>query len=150
MYMKTLCLVIFLSLVGFCESHPETFTLGTTPENIERAVILDLINLSEDTTLRVREIYDEFQGSFIDYEPAIQKINVLINDYNNTIQSLSEDLPAEGGQLDELIKKLLSRIEKYFVHWKSFGRANPYINAQIYQVMAEIGREKERLIFLYM
>lgn len=123
---------------------------GIGAGEIEKEAILYQVEISDKTIDGLQEIFDKFQDSFIDYGPALDRINVLINDYYKAIQSAPSPIPEEGKKLHELMKKLMSRMEKYYVSYKRYGRKNTFISFQIYEVMADVAREKERLVFMYL
>lgn len=106
------------------------------------------VEISTKTATNIQEIYDSFHNSFIDYEPALEKINILINEYNKAIQLI--EIPKSGESLHELMKKLLSRVEKYFVYYKSTGRENAEINFEIYTIAIEIAKEADKLAYIYL
>jgi hypothetical protein len=105
------------------------------------------LQVSNQTTAHIQEIYLTFQDSFIDYGPALEKINILINEYNKAMELVF--VPTIGEKLDNLMKKLLSRAEKYFVFYKRDGREYASVNLQILEAMIEISHETRRLESLY-
>lgn len=113
----------------------------------EKKIIQYQIEVATQTADHIQEIFDKFNESFIDYEPALKQINILINEYNKAIQYLPSPLPKEGKKLDKLVRQLLAKVEKYFVYYKRAGRENPYIIAEIHEALARVSYETERLSY---
>ena len=124
------------------------------PPDMDRAVdeqvIKYQVKISTQTADHIQEIFDKFNDSFIDYETALSRTNILINEYNKAMQLIPGPIPRDGKKLHYLTQKLLSRVEKYFVNYKQTGRENPFINAQIFEATFRVSREAERLTYQYM
>lgn len=143
--MKTIHFLIAVTLVlNTCTSARAQ--LVPEQEAVKRALQYQL-EISSQTAAHIQDIYLTFQDSFIDYAPALEKINILINEYTKAMELVP--IPAAGEKLDHLIKKLLSRAEKYFVFYKRDGRAYAAVNLQILEAMIEISHETRRLESLY-
>jgi len=134
---------------AFLSEAQSATAIDMDPEQMEREVILYQVELVEHTTDELERIYAQFTDTFMDYEPALERINILINNYHKVMNRLPVPVPEEGKKIDELMKKLLSKMENYYLHCKQTGRQNPYINFQIHHAIAEISQERSRLIFLY-
>jgi hypothetical protein len=115
----------------------------------ERAVILYMLDISGKTTERVQEIFDNFNSSDMDYESAIAETSILMNEYNKAINILPQPLPRESKKLHELMRRLLSQIERYFMFYKRAGREDQAIDYEIFSARNEIMREAHRLQMTY-
>ena len=147
--MKTVVLSLILAMVFvplYCSAQ-----IIEEQEEQERLIhaIRYQLKISDKTVEVTREIYDEFQNSFIDFIPALEKINVLINEYDKAMQLIPAPLPKEGEKLHSIIQKLLSRMESYFLHYKKAGRQDPKLNFQILKALAEYTKESRRLTYQY-
>lgn len=118
--------------------------MDITPQSINFQVAI-----SEKTSNRIHDIVEEFQESFIDYRPALNKINILINEYNKAMEVIPGGIPPEGEYLNELMRKFLSQTEKYFIYYKRGGRADFETLAQIYNISRKIAMEINRLVYKY-
>ena len=90
-------------------------------------------------------VFSEFGQGYIEPDPALKKINVITHQYNIAVRPV----PKETEKLHELTKKLLSRIENYFIHYKNNFRENPELNRKILEAKYELSREAERLQYTY-
>ena len=130
------------------------FAVNLTTEDtheLDREVILYQVEISEFTLEQLHDIFDEFHHeSFLDYGTAIDRVNLLANSYYNALQKSPAPIPEDGKKLEELMTKLLSRMEKYYVYYKKDGRENPYVNYQMREAMAHVEYEIERLVYKYM
>lgn len=145
--MKKFLLTILLAAVAI-SSYAGNMPL-TDDEEAQRQILVYQIKISEKTAKAIQEIFNNFNDSFIDYEPALTKVSVLINEYNKAMDLIPGEIPEDGRKLDELVKVMLSRIETYFLHYKLAGREDPYINYQIFLATNEVMRETERLSYAY-
>ncbi|NQT32962.1 MAG: hypothetical protein HQ594_04745 [Candidatus Omnitrophica bacterium] len=127
-----------------------TVNIDLDPEEMHCEVMLYQIEISEYTLERLEETYETFQDSFLDYVPALEKINLIINDYYKALQRSPAPVPEDGKKLEELMKVLMSRMEKYFVHHKAYGRTNLELRTKIFEATNELSREIERLVYIYM
>ncbi|MEA3489967.1 MAG: hypothetical protein U9R44_06495 [Candidatus Omnitrophota bacterium] len=91
------------------------------------------------------EVFQDFSYGYLEPGPALKKINVITHQYNRTAGSV----PEEAERMHELTKQLLSRVEYYFIFYKSNYRENPEINRKILETRYELAREAEKLLNMY-
>ena len=128
-------------------SYPQNMInpeIDITPQSIKFQV-----EVSEKTANRIHDIVEEFEESFIDYRPAINKINILINEYNKAMKVIPGGIAGEGEYLNELMRRFLSQTEKYFIYYKRGGKADFETLAKIYNLSRKITLEINRLIYKY-
>ena len=144
-------IVLMTMLAGFVASAGLAANISTIDtRELDRQVILYQVEISQFTLGELREIFDEFHESFLDYGTAIDRVNVLANSYYNALQKTPAPIPPDGKKLEEMMTKLLSRMEKYYVYYKKDGRENPFVNYQMHEAMAHVSFEIERLVYQYM
>ncbi len=103
--------------------------------------LLYQLDISAQVTEHLQEIFDEFNNSFMDYQPALERISILKNEYGKAI----DPVPEEGGILHDLMVQLLSRVENFFLHYKKTGREDVELNIKIVKTKFEIAKEATKL-----
>jgi len=111
-----------------------------------KADILYQLDISAQVTDHLQKVFDEFNDSFMDYQPALERISVLKNEYSKAI----DPVPEEGEKLHLLMVQLLSRVENFFLHYKKTGREDVELNIKIVKTKFEITREATKLRCLTM
>ncbi|MFC1548473.1 hypothetical protein ACFL5E_00780 [Candidatus Omnitrophota bacterium] len=141
---KFFILIVLLILL----ISPPAFTLvGAQPNIIEPDVegIQYLLYISDDATEYLDDLFQKFSDGYVDPDKALEKVSLLRHEYNKLVNPV----PKEGEKLHELMNRLLSRVEYYFIHYKRMDRENPLINFQIAQARYEYLQEEHRLRYLY-
>lgn len=104
------------------------------------------LDISAQVTEHLQKIFDKFNDSFMDYQPALERISILKNEYNKAI----DPVPEEGEKLHQLMVQLLSRVENFFLHYKKTGREDVELNIKIVKTKFEITKEATKLRCLCM
>jgi len=129
---------VFILLLAFPAAS--SFALTET----DQRVISYQLEISDRVTEYFSELFTDFSGGYIEAGEVLRKLSLAKNEYN---LSLGLILP-EGERLHELMKKLFSQIENYFIFYKRTDRENPEINLKIAELRFEIYKEVVRLQYL--
>ena len=148
--MKKIIHALILTVILTSSVWAQAETIDLNPEQMRKEVILYQLEVTQHTMNELQMIFDQFNDTFIDYQPAIDRVSILINNYQKVMHRLPIPIPEDGEKLDDLVNKLLSRMERYYMYCKQTGRQHPYLNFQIHQAMFEVLQERERLVFKYM
>ncbi|MGB2601543.1 MAG: hypothetical protein WBD00_05010 [Candidatus Omnitrophota bacterium] len=103
------------------------------------------LHVARDVNEYLDDLFQKFSEGYVDPDKALEKVGLLRHEYNKLV----EPVPQEGEQLHMLLNRLLSRIEYYFIHYKSMDRENPLINFQIAKARFEFNQEEQRLRYIY-
>lgn len=102
------------------------------------------LEISDRVTEYLGDLFQKFSDGYIESQDALEKVSLLTNYYNNSIQPV----PEEAIKLHELMKRFLSHAENYFIYFKQANRENPEINEKIAEFRYEIVKEVMRLNYL--
>ncbi|KJJ84352.1 hypothetical protein OMAG_001815 [Candidatus Omnitrophus magneticus] len=142
------CIIIFILFFFYFENNYFLLKVYATEySKTDRKIILYQIDISTETSYNIQDIFLQFNDSFLDYGSALERVNILINEYNKAMHVTI--IPKDGQKLHDLMKDLLARVEKYFVYYKRMGRENPEINFEILDARNAVAREAARLTSMY-
>lgn len=110
----------------------------------EKDEILFQLKLYTEVTEHLDSIFRNFSDGYLSSDESLKKISLLRHEYNKLV----DPHPDETSILKDLVNKLLSRIEYYFIYFKRVFRENPEINLKVAQTRFELAKEAERLRFL--
>lgn len=99
----------------------------------------------KEVMMYLSDISESFSDGYIEPDAAVKKVMILRHTYNQK----SEQAPKELKQLKELMNKMFSRLENYFIHFKLTYRENPYVNAKVAEAKFMVTQEAERLQYTY-
>jgi hypothetical protein len=148
----TLILVITSSSVipSWSQQPSSRASLGlVNPESetdILREKIADQIFLYKEVMQHISDISESFSFGYNTPDEALKRLIVLRHAYN----SKSEPLRPEIVKFNELINQMFSRLENYFIHFKSIYREDPYLNSKIAETKFYAAQEAERLENMYL
>lgn len=99
------------------------------------------IRLYSDATEYLDDIFREFNGGYINPDEALKRVNLMKHEYNKLVAPV----PPEGQKLHELVNKLFSQVENYFIYFKRVYRENPEINLNVLKTKYYAAQEASRL-----
>ena len=151
---KTIALCLLLLVAGKCcgaqqAAQPQSnVQLGQPVDEMVllKEKIADQIYLYREVMEHIKEISERFSDGYIEPNEALKKVTVLRHAYNTK----SEPVPAEARELHELMNHMFSRLENYFIYFKSAYRENPYLNAKVAETKFYASQEAERLEYVYL
>ena len=114
-------------------------SVNAQPENASEIVYQ--LEIAAEVTEYVDELFQKFSDGYIEANIALQKLSLWRNEYNKA----TEPTPERTKKLHELINKLFSQIENYFIHYKFANRENMNINSKIANLSFEIYKETIKL-----
>jgi hypothetical protein len=113
---------------------------------IVRETVADQIHLYREVMQHLSEISESFSFGYNTPNEALKRVMVLRHAYNNK----SEPLRPEVERFNELMNRMFSRLENYFIHFKSIYREDPYLNAKVAETKFYAAQEAERLEYMYL
>ncbi len=143
--------VIILLLLFFASmpvaGQPTSQLAGQTSINMsETGDIAHQLELYQQTTKYLDEIFQQFSEGYLFADPALKKVSVLKHEY----EKQSQPVPPETQRLHELMKQLLSQVENYFIYHKKILRENPELNLKIAKTTYELSMEADKLQSMYL
>ena len=127
--------------------RPVSRTINPVDETeIVREKVADQIYLYKEVMQHLSEISESFSFGYNSPDEALKRVIVLRHAYN----SKSEPLRPEIMLFHELMNKMFSRLENYFIHFKSIYREDPYLNSKIAETKFYAAQEAERLEYTYL
>lgn len=146
-------IVIFLAVIALGGlSHAQTgqqtgVQMGSDVDDMEliRSEVEYQLYIYKEVMQHLSEISESFSDGYIEPDSALKKVIVLRHTYNNK----SDPVPKEAEQLKELMNKMFSRLENYFIEFKWTYRENPYVNAKVAEAKFKVTQEAERLQYTY-
>ncbi|MBD3296585.1 MAG: hypothetical protein GF392_04390 [Candidatus Omnitrophica bacterium] len=134
---RSLLRALFLSLLVL----PVTGS-GQTPQNPDmNSEVLRHLNIYEETTTRLDEIFSDFSLGHLTADSALEKTILLKHEYSK----LARPLPPGLENFHDLTMRLLSRIENYFITFKQWDREDPSLNLKIAETRYELHKELVRI-----
>ena len=144
-------LVVFLS--PLCSESQQTSPSRTQhmidpvdEMTIVREAVADQIHLYKEVMQHLSEISESFSFGYNTPNEALKRVMVLRHAYNNK----SEPLRPEIERFNSLMNQMFSRLENYFIHFKSIYREDPYLNAKVAETKFYAAQEAERLEYMYL
>lgn len=92
------------------------------------------------------DVFREFSDGYVEADAALKRVNLLKHEYNKLV----DPVPEEAEKLNQLVNKLLSRVENYFIYYKRANREDPEINIKMAQAKFELAQEAEKLQYMYL
>lgn len=135
---RFIVLLTFVVLFPLAGSQAEDLTLA------DRNILLHQIDMTRVTAEKLSALFQVFSDGYIEAEEALTKLSLYGNDYTLAVSPV---LP-EGEHLHELMKRLISHAENYFIHFKSVDRESAFINYQIAKTKIEIAKELAKFEYL--
>lgn len=123
---------------GFSDSDEELMTL--------RENVADQLHLYREVMEHIGTISESFSFGYTTPDEALKRVLVLRHAYN----SESEPLRPEVEEFNRLINRMFSRLENYFIHFKSSFREDPYLNMKLAEKKFYVNQEAERLLHTYL
>ena len=143
--MRITAILLFIMLVFSASAGAQT-QAQTQPQSAEEEErIAYQLDLYTELAEYLDDVFREFSQGYLEPDPALKKIHVITHQYNIAVNPV----PKEAEKLHELTKQLLSRVENYFIHYKSNFREDPELNRKILETKYELSREAERLHYMY-
>ncbi|MBF0494665.1 MAG: hypothetical protein HQL28_06000 [Candidatus Omnitrophica bacterium] len=102
------------------------------------------VDISMQVTQLIGDLFQNFSDGYVEADEALEKLNLYEHDYGREMFPPAKELK----KLDELIKKLFSAIENYFIFYKEHGRENPEIDMKIVNIRNEIAVEASNFQYL--
>ncbi|MBU0571320.1 MAG: hypothetical protein KJ995_01995 [Candidatus Omnitrophica bacterium] len=133
--MKEKSLLIFIVLAFLAGS---LFAMAQPVRDQEIAYQLEV---AAEVTKYIDELFQKFSDGYIEAEIALQKLSLWRNEYNKA----TESPPESAKKLHELVNKLFSQIENYFIYYKNVDREDININSKIANISFEIYKETIKL-----
>ncbi len=99
------------------------------------------LEVAAEVTEYIDELFQKFSDGYIKANTALEKLSLWRNEYNKA----TEPTPESTQKLHELVNKLFSQIENYFIHYKNTDRENVNINSKIANISFEIYKETIKL-----
>lgn len=141
--------IIFITFSAYAQAVQQTGVhIGTDVDEMElvRDEVDYQLYIYREVMQHLKEISESFSDGYIDPDEALKKIIVLRHTYNKK----SKPGPTETEELNQLMNKMLSRLENYFIYFKSSYREHPYLNAKIAETKFKVTQEAERLQYTYL
>lgn len=110
----------------------------------DKEILIHQIETTRSVSRYLSDLFQEFSDGYLEANHALEKLSLCSNDYNLAVSPV---LP-EGERLHSLMKKLLSHVENYFIHFKAVDRESGLINMKIARTRIEIARELSRFEYL--
>ncbi|MFC1570357.1 hypothetical protein ACFL4E_01070 [Candidatus Omnitrophota bacterium] len=152
--MKRSIVIIFLSFIliafsAYAQAVQQTgVQIGSDVDEME--LVRDEVNFQlyiyREVMQRLKEISESFSDGEISPDEALHKVTLLRHTYNQK----SNPGAKETEQLNELVNKMMSRLENYFIYFKSSYREHPYLNAKVAETKFQVTQEADRLQYTYM
>lgn len=101
------------------------------------------INLYEEVTERLDEIFSSFSTGYLSAHEARDKVALLRYEYDRQ----AKPVPKEAKKLYELMRQLLSSVDYYFIHYKRSNREHPGINVKLARDRYELTSFQTRIPF---
>jgi hypothetical protein len=114
--------------------------------DIVKEKVADQIFLYKEVMQHISDISESFSFGYNTPDEALKRILVLRHAYN----SKSEPLRPEISRFNDLMNQMFSRIENYFIHFKTVYREDPYLNSKIAESKFYAAQEAERLEYTYL
>lgn len=99
------------------------------------------INIYEETTTRLDEIFSDFSLGHLTADQALEKTILLKHEYSKLVRPLPPGLE----DFHDLTMQLLSRIENYFITFKQWNREDPSLNIKIAETRYDLHKELVRI-----
>ena len=131
------------------QASPRTAALMIDPVDemdIVREKVADQIFLYREVMQHIAEISESFSFGYNTPDEALKRVLVLRHAYN----SKSEPLRPETMRFNDLMNKMFSRLENYFIRFKKVYREDPYLNSKIAETKFYAAQEAERLEYMYL
>ena len=145
-------IIVAAFLLVACSADAQTgqktgFQMGSDVDEIDiiRSEVEFQLLIYKEVMQYLGEMSETFSDGYLEPDAAVKKVMLLRHTYNQK----TEGAPKEVMQLKELMNKMFSRLENYFIHFKLTYRENPYVNSKVAETKFMVTREAERLQYEY-